>query len=51
MVTDNGLRPVDSRLLPPRPSRSKPRPVYEGDVSAHVISHFGLQVHVMCIIY
>ena len=44
LVSDNVWNVKDSRLLPPKPSRSKPRPVYEGDVGAHLITVFGLQV-------
>lgn len=43
-VSDSVWNVKDSRLLPPKPSRSKPRPVYEGDVGAHLITVFGLQV-------
>ena len=43
-VSNNVWNVKDSRLLPPKPSRSKPRPVYEGDVGAHLITVFGLQV-------
>jgi U3 small nucleolar RNA-associated protein 20 len=40
----NGGRPIDSRLLPPQPSRHKPPPVIQTNISSHVLTHFGLQL-------
>lgn len=45
---DNGgsrLRPPDSRLLPPTPGRSGPRPVSLRNVASGIVTEFGLQVN------
>ena len=34
----------DSYLLPPIPTRAGPKPVTQGNVAAHIITEFGLQV-------
>ena len=34
----------DSYLLPPTPTRAGPKPVTQGNVAAHIITEFGLQV-------
>ena len=43
-TVDPKLRPPDSRLLPPTPGRSGPRPINLGNVGANIVTEFGLQV-------
>ena len=39
------MPPVDSQLLPPKPSRTKHCSVHETDIAVHLFTHFGLQVN------
>ena len=45
---EDGLRPPDSRLLPPAPTRIKPRPSQQGNLAAHIVTEFALNVRALC---
>lgn len=45
---EDGLRPPDSRLLPPAPTRIKPRPSQQGNLAAHIVTEFALNVRPLC---
>ena len=42
--SSSSRRPVDSRLIPKEPGRTRPKPATQTNVTAHLITEFGLQV-------